>query len=37
MQFEIKPPFGEELVMRTDLADLALIEDDDLVGFTDRR
>jgi len=35
MQFEIKPAFGQQLIMGTDLADLAFIEDNDLIGLAD--
>src|SRR5580658_5521785 len=36
MQFGIETPFRQELLMCPDLPDLALIQNDDLVGFPDR-
>lgn len=37
MQFCIEPTFTQQLLMRTDLPDLTLIEDNNLVGFADGR
>ena len=35
VQFGVEPRFSQQLVMGADLADLAFVEDDDLVGFAD--